>query len=703
MALPTTALVGAIMMIASGTDHLPSLDQNSKYEVHEAEGYRDFRNNPAKAIGARVPMAERLGLEFIPVPIYTLEALDHTDLTLEGEILQREGAPFRYGVSRKLNVQEQDGVWVNVPGGRLWQMEVRSEGAENLMLKIENMNLPEGAELRSYVRDLPETLNGPFTEEGPCREGTQSVWTRIEAVDNVVIEYFEPEAIAGVQGLPFTLGEVIHGYIPILKDGLAGGSGSCHNEATCYDDWEDVGDATALVVFSGSLCSGQLIATSNQDQTAYYLTAAHCISSSSVASGAQFIFKYERLNCSGSSYNGVAVNGSTLIDTHGQSDNTLLRINGSLPTSVFWVGWTTEIAPTNLPITCLHHPAGDRMKYSTGTINSNPVCGSSTYWFGVRWNDGVTEGGSSGSGAYRTSDQKLMGVLTCGASSCSNTNGLDGYGRFQRAYTTGGFAEFLELGPPGDDLYEDNDSCGEALLTAAGSYNDLIVKAKDEDWFRVNVPSGQTAKFDFDFVDSNGDIDIELYSISCSGALVDVGESNTNDESVQWSNFDSITRRVFARVFMYDGSENSYDMDIVFEDNPEPQGTCCVSTACFLDTEANCVAGGGTWGGAGTTCNAGSCVEATGACCVGSDCLTLSASICGLAGGTYGGDGSTECTDCGGEEPCEADTDGDGIVGGTDLAYVLAGWGNSSGDVTGDDTTDGEDLATVLAFWGDCK
>ena len=154
---------------------------------------------------------------------------------------------------------------------------------------------------------------------------------------------------------------------------------------------------------------------------------------------------------------------------------------------------------------------------------------------------------------------------------------------------------------------------------------------------------------------------------------------------------------------MYDGSENSYDMDIVFEDNPEPQGTCCVSTSCFLDTEANCVAGGGTWGGAGSTCNPGSCVEATGACCVGSDCLTLSASICGLAGGTYGGDGSTECTDCGGEEPCEADTDGDGIVGGTDLAYVLAGWGNSSGDVTGDDTTDGEDLATVLAFWGDCK
>ena len=704
MALPTTALVGAVMMIVSTSDQLPTLGQNPKTEVHEAEGYRDFRNNPAKDLGQALPLADRLDLGFIPIPVHSLEPLDHAELTLEGQILESEGAPFRYGVSRKLDVKEQDGIWVNVPGGRLWQLEVRSEDAENIMVKIENMNLPEGAELRSYVPGMPETVNGPYTEEGPCREGTRSVWTLIEAVDSVVIEYFEPREVAQIAGLPFELAEVIHGYLPILKDGLAGGSGSCHNEATCFDDWEDVGDATALVVFSGSLCSGQLIATSNQDQTAYYMTAAHCISSSSTANGAQFIFKYERLNCTGSTYQGQASNGSTLIDTHGASDSTLLRINGSLPSSVFWVGWTTDQATTNLPITCLHHPAGDRMKYSTGTINSNPVCGSSTYWFGVRWNNGVTEGGSSGSGAYRTSDQKLMGVLTCGASSCSNTNGLDGYGRFQRAYTTGGFDEFLELGPPGDDFYEDNDSCSEAvfLSSGAGSYNDLIVKAKDEDWYRVNVPSGQTIKLDLDFVDSNGDIDVELYSLSCSGALVDTGESNTNDESVEWSNYESTSKRIFVRVFMYDGSENDYDMDIAFEDNPEPQGTCCVSTSCFQDTEANCVAGGGEWGGAGTTCSADTCVEPTGACCVAGECLNLTETICGLASGTYNGDGSSECADCAGEEPCEGDVDGDGQVDATDLAYVLGAWGQSGGDLTGDDTTDGQDLAIVLAAWGPC-
>ena len=702
MALPTTALVGAVMMIVSSPEKLPTLEQNTKYEVQEAEGYRDFRNNPAKDIAPLLPIAERLDLGFIPVPVHSLAPLDHADLALEGQILEQEGQPFRYGVSRKLEVQEHDGMWVNVPGGRIWQVEVRSEGAENIMVKIENMNLPEGAELRSYVPNLPETVNGPYTDEGPCREGSRSVWTLIEAVDSVVIEYFEPRGLAGIGGLPFELTEVIHGYLPILKDGLASFAGSCHNEATCYADWEDVGDATAMVVFSGSLCSGQLIATSNQDQTAYYLTAAHCISSSSVASGAQFIFKYERLNCTGSTYNGVAANGSTLIDVYGNSDSTLLRINGSLPSTSFWVGWTTDTATTNLPVTCLHHPGGDRMKYSTGTINSNPVCGSSSGWFGVRWNDGVTEGGSSGSGAYRSSDQKLMGVLTCGSSSCSNTNGLDGYGRFYPAYNTGGFSEYLELGPPGDDLYEDNDTCSGAVLMSSGSYDDLIVKAKDEDWYRVNVPSGQTVKIDLDFVDSNGDIDIEFYSLSCSGDLVDEGNSNSNDESAQWSNYEATSKRIFARVFMYDGSENEYDMDIAFESNPEPQGTCCVSTSCFLDTQTNCVAGGGEWGGPNTTCAADSCIEPTGACCVGTDCLVLTGDICGLAGGSYNGDGSTECAECGGEEPCVGDTDGDGVVGGADLAYLLAKWGTADGDLNGDEVTDGQDLAVILANWGQC-
>ena len=40
MALPTTAIVGAVMMIVSTPDQLPTLEQNTKNEIHEAEGHR---------------------------------------------------------------------------------------------------------------------------------------------------------------------------------------------------------------------------------------------------------------------------------------------------------------------------------------------------------------------------------------------------------------------------------------------------------------------------------------------------------------------------------------------------------------------------------------------------------------------------------------------------------------------------------------
>ena len=52
---------------------------------------------------------------------------------------------------------------------------------------------------------------------------------------------------------------------------------------------------------------------------------------------------------------------------------------------------------------------------------------------------------------------------------------------------------------------------------------------------------------------------------------------------------------------------------------------------------------------------------------------------------------------------CAADVDGDGVVGGSDLAALLAGWGGTSPDVDGDGTVDASDLAGLLAAWGNCK
>ncbi|MGA0287515.1 MAG: hypothetical protein ACO3QA_10830, partial [Phycisphaerales bacterium] len=57
--------------------------------------------------------------------------------------------------------------------------------------------------------------------------------------------------------------------------------------------------------------------------------------------------------------------------------------------------------------------------------------------------------------------------------------------------------------------------------------------------------------------------------------------------------------------------------------------------------------------------------------------------------------------------PCDgcdddADFDGDGVVGGADLAFLLSHWGSCAGcpaDLDGDAFVGGSDLAGLLAAW----
>jgi len=52
---------------------------------------------------------------------------------------------------------------------------------------------------------------------------------------------------------------------------------------------------------------------------------------------------------------------------------------------------------------------------------------------------------------------------------------------------------------------------------------------------------------------------------------------------------------------------------------------------------------------------------------------------------------------------CDADVNGDGVVGGEDLCGVLASWGACTGcsaDINGDGLVDGNDLGALLVLWG---
>jgi hypothetical protein len=58
--------------------------------------------------------------------------------------------------------------------------------------------------------------------------------------------------------------------------------------------------------------------------------------------------------------------------------------------------------------------------------------------------------------------------------------------------------------------------------------------------------------------------------------------------------------------------------------------------------------------------------------------------------------------ECQAAPACPGDFNNDGVVGGSDLASLLGGWGTAKFDLDGDGTVGGADLAALLGAWGAC-
>lgn len=112
------------------------------------------------------------------------------------------------------------------------------------------------------------------------------------------------------------------------------------------------------------------------------------------------------------------------------SDFTLLRLRNQPPDGLTYLGWTTAPPALGTSIACIHHPSGDYKRISFGDLISGAEYPSVHR---VGWNEGTTEGGSSGSPLLLMDTQQLIGQLWRGTASCSkprNEGGWDEFGRF---------------------------------------------------------------------------------------------------------------------------------------------------------------------------------------------------------------------------------------------------------------------------------
>lgn len=388
----------------------------------------------------------------IPVEVMTgfdLEAIRAEDAVND----QHKDIPWRFGYKYDTDINlSNSGKWIDLSGGnRLWRTRISCSGAMTINLLLKNVYLPEGARL--YLFDSENTNRvGAYTSRNNRADG--ELGTELVHGDEIFVEYYEPANVHG-QGR-FTIANVIHGYRSLdrVQSDLIkslNSSGDCNIDVHCPlgNGWENQIRSVAMIVVGGSgICSGALINNTCNDGTPYFLTANHCLGSST----GNWAFRFNWASPPGTEscattagstdpgppYDETA-NGATVLVSGTEADYAFLQIDNMTVTdaqnwNLFYSGWNNDDTDGSITqATAIHHPSGDVMKIcqdQDGPYHS--TSGAAAVWWIDQYEEGVTEPGSSGSPLF-DQNGRIIGQLYGGSAACSGTvnNGqYDYYGRF---------------------------------------------------------------------------------------------------------------------------------------------------------------------------------------------------------------------------------------------------------------------------------
>ena len=379
------------------------------------------------------------------VPSVVMADVDVAKLLAEDEQEEKLGVPMRFGFPFDVNYNLlNSGVWETMSDGwKVWRFRIEAPGAKSINLLYDNFWLPEGAKFYLYSEDQQMTI-GAYTAQNNKEHGefaTSPVKGEVTILElNVPPEVSYPGEIS--------ISRIVHDYRDILKLGYEkgfGSSGSCNNNVNCPegDDWQNQKRSVAMVILGSGTrwCSGSMINNVRQDLTPYFLTADHCTGSSNTWI---IMFNYESPNCS--NINGptwMTVQGTTMKAQNAFSDFALVELNETPPDSfnLFYAGWSAIDINAD-SVVGIHHPAGDIKKISfdygqvsTTTYLQSSVPGNGSHWRVGNWEDGTTEGGSSGSPIYNR-DGQIIGQLHGGYASCTSIT-PDWYGKFSQSWDYG--------------------------------------------------------------------------------------------------------------------------------------------------------------------------------------------------------------------------------------------------------------------------
>ncbi|TSJ46395.1 T9SS type A sorting domain-containing protein [Fluviicola chungangensis] len=368
------------------------------------------------------------------------------EMIRRGSTLEKE---MRFGKELPVNIDFMSTAEIKVlPNGTVVrQLKINSAGALSINLIFDQFQLSKNARLYLSDGEKKEFI-GAHTSLN--NNENHMLGTELIHDDVVIIELQEPAEEAGTSQLH--LGTVVHGYFDLESEVKAlGSSGNCEYDVNCPigAGWENQRNSVAMMVNGGGFCTGSLINNTSGTIIPYFLSANHCGTS---PGSWVFRFKWERTpataicaTANNTSNNGpttMNINGGVLKANYSPSDFTLTELN-SAPDPA-WGVYYNGFNATDIPATSavgIHHPAGDIKKIS---FENTPLISTTfngglpdSHWGVTSWDNGVTEGGSSGSPLF-DQNHRTVGQLHGGASVCGGSNLSDEYGKLYTSWLGGG-------------------------------------------------------------------------------------------------------------------------------------------------------------------------------------------------------------------------------------------------------------------------
>jgi hypothetical protein len=382
------------------------------------------------------------------IPVVQMASVDHESLISEDLSKPTgpdEAGPARFAVGLETSISPAtDGRWDRLPDGwDLWRVEIDAPGALSLNLRIEGIELPDGASL--WIHDVEGAqVRGPYGQADRDRLGGLS--TPIVLGDRLVVEVAAPPGRRS--DIRLTIARVHHGYRIFGEEDLAK-RGDCNINVVCPegDAWRNQIRSVARYTIQADghtyLCTGTLVNNTAEDGRPLFLTADHCEVREANANTVVVYWNYQSPNCGDLAGGSLSQNqiGAAFLSTwewdwNGGSDFTLIELDATPDPSynVYYAGWDVS-GRTPQSATGIHHPAGDEKSIC---FENDPLSTKgASHWKVTDWDLGTTESGSSGSCLFDQANGLCVGTLSGGYAACGNDL-EDWFGQLDKSWTGGG-------------------------------------------------------------------------------------------------------------------------------------------------------------------------------------------------------------------------------------------------------------------------